>query len=91
MSIAHVYKSKNRHRMKKMNKTMIVTNTVINYKLTYFSPLLAVIVIPDTLLIVFLNTCFLQNCIVTICHHHEEAALLPMGSDAQVAVWGGIF
>ena len=34
MSIAHVYKSKNRHRIKKMNKTMIVTNTVINYKLT---------------------------------------------------------
>ena len=34
MSIAHVDKSKNRHRIKNMNKTMIVTNTVINYKLT---------------------------------------------------------
>ena len=34
MSIANVYKSKNRHRIKKMNKTIIVTNTVINYKLT---------------------------------------------------------
>ena len=33
MSIANVYKSKNRHRIK-INKTMIVTNTVINYKLT---------------------------------------------------------
>jgi len=33
MSIANVYKSENRHRIK-INKTMIVTNTVINYKLT---------------------------------------------------------
>ena len=34
MSIAHVDKSKKQTSNKKMNKTMIVTNTVINYKLT---------------------------------------------------------